>query len=42
MFVFQVATKALSPPWRDDTGTLSCFVKITVSIDINPIFQSQV
>jgi len=32
----------ISLPWRDDTGTLSCFAKITVSIHINPLFQSQV
>jgi len=31
-----------SLPWRDDTGILSCFVTITVSIDINTPFQSQV
>jgi hypothetical protein len=31
-----------SLPWSDDTGTLSCFVKITVSININALFQSQV
>ena len=31
-----------SLPWRDDTGALSCFVTITVSMDINTPFQSQV
>ncbi len=31
-----------SPPWRDIAGTLSCFVKITISVDINPLFENQV
>jgi hypothetical protein len=39
---FQPMSLHASLPWRDDTGTLSCFVKVTVSIDINPLFQGQV
>ncbi len=31
-----------SPPWRDIAGTLSCFVKITISVDINRLFENQV
>jgi hypothetical protein len=31
-----------SPPWRDIAGTLSCFVKITISVNINPLFENQV
>jgi hypothetical protein len=29
-------------PWRDNTGILSCYVKITVLVEINLPFQSQV
>jgi len=31
-----------SPPWRGIAGTLSCFVKITISGDINVLFENQV
>jgi hypothetical protein len=31
-----------SLPRRDNTGPLSCLVKITVFMDIHPLFQSQV
>jgi hypothetical protein len=37
-----VTVQPLSPPWRDIAGTLSCFVKITISVDINPPFENQV
>jgi hypothetical protein len=29
-------------PWRDNTGTVSCLVKITVFVEINILFQNQV
>jgi len=42
MFVFQVATKSLSLPWRDYTGILIMFVNISVSMSLNPILACQV
>jgi len=30
------------PPWRDIAGIFSCFVKITIYINIDPTFKNQV
>jgi len=51
MIMGYIVLRSLGLPWpparslrleeRDIAGILSCFVKITISVDIDPLFENQ-